>query len=160
VPKGTGSHHQLSKEPMTRTMVRTFAILLPATVLAACELPFDRGGTREVGVVTEELLEAPYLEIPEAVSAGAQFEVTLTTTGPTGCYSPDGVRTQAVAGGVRITPYHRVSRGMCTQAPVALRQTVTLTAGAPGAMKIEIFARNASQVGAPAVVAVRGIAVQ
>jgi hypothetical protein len=85
------------------------------------------------------------VEMPETVTAGEPFTVTIRTFGADGCWSGDGadVNVRGLTG--TITPYdvHRSGRGVyCTMAEVHLSHSVELSFAAPGAAELAIHGRD------------------
>jgi hypothetical protein len=117
-------------------------LLACLALLSACGLPDDSPGRRQVGVNPEERLHAPYLSIPDTVAVAQSVEISVTTTGPDGCYSADGVEVRSTGDVIQLTPHHRVAHSVCTHMPVELQHAVALRFDTPGERTVQILARS------------------
>jgi hypothetical protein len=82
------------------------------------------------------------ITVPDTVTAGQPFQVTITTTGPNGCWREDGAE-KAVQGNLAtITPFDRVQGEVCTQATVSLPRSVEVRFDVPGEATIRAYGRR------------------
>jgi hypothetical protein len=112
---------------MQRRHLPGLAILL----LAACS-EITHAGERRPGVIESRYLTVPALVAPDSVTAGAPFDITVTTLGSSGCWQPDASEVVATGNELRVTPFDRVLHVYCTQALVAVPRTVQVRLDHPG----------------------------
>ena len=82
---------------------------------------------------------------PDEVAVDQDFEATITTIGPNGCWSVDGADVDSSPLLAEIMPWDRVSTDpeiACTQALVALARTVTLRFTEKGDATIRVLGRR------------------
>ena len=98
------------------------------------------------GCATEEVLgRVSAVEAPDTVQVGQPFAVTVTTTGPDGCWRKE--RTEASVRGLTatISPFDVDTQGYgvaCTQAVVEIIHTAELTFAEAGAGVISVRGRD------------------
>ncbi|HET6763903.1 MAG TPA: hypothetical protein VFH27_09525 [Longimicrobiaceae bacterium] len=119
----------------------------PALLLAACGSVFGIEQS-ELGYISASATDPPSLSAPDTVGAHHPFVVTVTTGGPSGCWT--GYRTRVVQDSQRvtITPYDRVVGGVCTQAPVRITHSTTISFPTPGTATIVAHGRARNRSGA------------
>lgn len=112
-------------------MIRMFSVALVVTVLSGC-------GSEEV------LGRVSAVEAPETAQVDQRFLVSVTTTGPDGCWRKE--RTEAAVSGLTatITPYDIDTGGVCPQSPVEITHTVELTFAEGGVGTISVEGRDGS----------------
>jgi hypothetical protein len=114
------------------------AMLLAATSLfTACANLAGPDGAR-AGIIESRYLSVPALTAPDIVTAGASFQVTVTTFGFSGCWTEDRTDVSALASQVVIRPYDRVRDGACTQMTVKLPRSAQLRFDQPGTATIVV----------------------
>ena len=137
-------------------MKNASSLILIAALLAgaACAggenfLP-DPSQVRHVGIVewtgsNVQTFADPALGVitaPDTVTAGQPFQVTITTTGPSGCWRAAGAE-KAVQGSLAtITPFDRVEGEVCTGALVSLPRSVELRFDTRGEATIRAYGRR------------------
>jgi hypothetical protein len=115
------------------------ATLIAATVVfTACSNLAGSDGARRAGIIESRYLNVPVLTAPESVTAGTEFQVTVTTFGFSGCWTEDGTDVSTGAGQAVIRPYDRITEGACTQMTVKLPRTVQLRFDQPGTATIVV----------------------
>jgi hypothetical protein len=116
------------------------ATLIAATVFfTACANLAGSDGARRAGIIESPYLRASVLTAPEAVTAGVPFDVTVTTFGFSGCWTPDGTDVSNLTSQAVIRPYDRVrTEGACTQTTVTLPRSVQLRFDQPGTVTIVV----------------------
>lgn len=137
-------------------MKNTSSLILISALLAgaACDLPAtfepDPEVGRHVGIVewsrsNVQTFADPALGVitaPDTVTAGQPFQVTITTTGPNGCWRSAGAE-KAVQGNLAtITPFDRVEGEVCTQALVSLPRSVEVRFDIRGEATIRAYGRR------------------
>jgi hypothetical protein len=135
---------------------RNSLVLLSALAIgaAACDgaenfLP-DPGQVRHVGIVewsrsNVQTFADPAMGVitaPDTVTAGQPFQVTITTTGPNGCWQAAGAE-KAIQGNLAtITPFDRVEGEVCTQALASLPRSVEVRFDVRGEATIRAYGRR------------------
>jgi hypothetical protein len=137
-------------------MKNTSSLILISALLAgaACDLPttFEPGpeAQRHVGIVewsqsNVQTFADPAMGVitaPDTVTAGQPFQVTITTTGASGCWRAAGAE-KAVQGNLAtITPFDRVEGEVCTGALVSLPRSVELRFDTRGEATIRAYGRR------------------
>lgn len=110
-------------------MIRMFSAALAVIVSTGC------GSDEVLGWVSA-------VEAPDTIHADQPFTVTVTTTGPDGCWRKE--RTEAAVDGLTatITPYDVDTGGLCTQSPVDITHAVELTFREVGVGLIRVIGRD------------------
>lgn len=133
------------------TLLVISALLLGA---AACEMPatFEPGPEvgRHVGIVewsasNVQTFADPAMGVitaPDTVTAGQPFQVTITTTGPNGCWRAAGAEKSVQGNLATITPFDRVEGEVCTQALVSLPRSVEVRFDIRGEATIRAYGRR------------------
>ncbi len=115
------------------------------TVIAACAAALLAAGCGLVDETDEVLGSVRSVEAPDTVGVGSVFEVTVTTTGPDGCWGR--ARTETGVDGLvaTITPYDNHHRGgYCTMMPVEIVHTAALVFEESGTGRIRVYGRDGS----------------
>jgi hypothetical protein len=138
-------------------MKNTSSLILISALLAAaaCDgpenfLPEPEAG-RHLGIVEWSRSNVPtiadpatmaVITAPDTVTAGQPFQVTITTTGPSGCWRAAGAE-KAVQGNLAtITPFDRVEGEVCTAALVGLPRSVEVRFDTRGEATIRAYGRR------------------
>ncbi|HEY0025749.1 MAG TPA: hypothetical protein VGB24_22870 [Longimicrobium sp.] len=79
---------------------------------------------------------------PDTVTAGEPFQVTITTTGPNGCWRSAGAEKAVLGNLATITPFDRVEGEVCTQALVRLPRSVEVRFDVRGEAAIRAYGRR------------------
>ncbi|MFP4624597.1 MAG: hypothetical protein ACLFRX_10495 [Gemmatimonadota bacterium] len=114
---------------MTRVMVGAAVVGLAS----ACGL-----GTSpevEVGLVGS-------IQAPDTVQVGEAFLVTVTTSGPTACWSAERTEVSVTGLGATIVPYDRHVEGYCPTEVVEIAHTAELVFDQTGIGVLEVVGRD------------------
>jgi hypothetical protein len=134
----------------TSSLILISALLAGAACTGAENFLPDPSQVRHVGIVewsrsNVQTFADPALGVitaPDTVTAGQPFQVTITTTGPNGCWQAAGAE-KAVQGNLAtITPFDRVEGEICTQALASLPRTVELRFDTRGQATIRAYGRR------------------
>jgi hypothetical protein len=114
------------------------AVLLAATSLftGCASLAAGSDGTRRLGVIESRDLHAPVLSAPDSVTAGTEFQVTVTT-GSYSNWTEDRTHVSAGASQAVIRPFYRVY-GACISLPQSHTRSVRLRFDHPGTATIVV----------------------
>lgn len=115
---------------------RPASVLVPALalVLAGCHATIQsdyREHRSAVNAVT----------VPDSAAVGASFSVSISTTGPNGCWRKGNDAVKNEGGVVRIAPYDREYHGVCTQSIVTFQHLVPITPTTRGKLEINVQTR-------------------
>lgn len=130
-----------------RTLARyCLPLMLPAAILSCSDPGQPRAGTwsRLVGFVDSGGIAIGPLAVPDTVSAGVSFTVTVSTFGSTGCIRPDQSQVQQGTTSADITPYDSVWSGTppCLPGWQAYARPVELRFDTPGSGLIRAHGRG------------------
>jgi hypothetical protein len=114
------------------------AILLAATcVFGGCASLAGFDGARRGGIIESRELHAPVLTAPDSVTAGTEFQVSVTTLGYSG-WTADRTDVSTRAGQAVIRPYYRVHDSGCIPLLLTLTRSVRLRFDEPGTATIVV----------------------
>jgi hypothetical protein len=81
------------------------------------------------------------LEAPDSVYAGTPFQIVVRTSGPGGCWQPDGADVSLSGLAAEVVPYDRVVGPNCLDVSRLLSRTLSLTFEEPGEALIRVTGR-------------------
>lgn len=118
-----------------------------AVMIAACTSPFSSGEREMVGVIIGLDTSDPMIEVPDTVTAGESFTITMVTAWPNTCARKGETRT-ALEGAdtVTVTPIDLISQGtgvQCGQTPQQFEHVATLVFPDSGPALVLIRGRSA-----------------
>jgi hypothetical protein len=121
-------------------------LLAPAYLAAACSSPTgDDDWQRVVGTIDPLLSSVQLVFIPEGITAGQPFTVTVTTVGSSSCTRAAGADLAVSGGSATITPYDEIRTGSdlaCTDDLRPFPRDITLTLPSAGTAEIRIHGRD------------------
>jgi hypothetical protein len=123
----------------------TAALLAPLAFVAACSSPTGEDEwQRVIGTIAPMFSSQQLLFIPEGITAGRPFTITVTTVGSSTCTRVAGADVAVTGAFATVTPYDRVPRGGvgCTRDLRGFPRDVTLTLPTAGAAVIRIRGRG------------------